>query len=50
MAKLRNFDDKVINILNDEIPTESFYAKKGNPKVICTQLQKEVCKKKLNII
>jgi len=33
----------IINILNEEIPTESFYSKKGNPKVICNQLQKEVC-------
>ena len=37
--KLRQFDDKIINILNSELPTESFH--KDNKK-ICVQFQGEV--------
>ena len=42
MLKIRKFDDKIINILNTEIPTESFYSKTKNPTVICNQLKNEV--------
>lgn len=42
MINIRKFDDKIINILNDAIPTESFYSKKGNPTAICQQLKGEV--------
>ena len=42
MLKIRKFDDKIINILNTEIPTESFYSKTENPKIICNQLKHEV--------
>ena len=41
MLKIRKVDDKIINILNTEIPTESFYLKK-DPVMICHQLQDEV--------
>ena len=42
MINIRKFDDKIINILNDAIPTESFLSKNRNPAAICTQLKSEV--------
>ena len=42
MMQIRKFDDKIINILNDEIPTESFYSKSVNPTIICNELKNEV--------
>jgi hypothetical protein len=42
MLKIRKFDDKIINILNTELPTESFYSKSKNPSKICAQLSHEV--------
>ena len=45
MLQIRKFDDKIINILNDEIPTESFYSKNVNPTMICNELKNEVLNK-----
>lgn len=43
ILRLRKFDDKIINILNAEIPTESFIAKSRiNPSDKCDQFKKEV--------
>ena len=42
MLKIRKFDDKIINILNTELPTESFYSTNINPPKICAQLRHEV--------
>jgi len=45
---IRKFDDKIINVLNAEIPTESFYAsqkqqqQENSPAQKCKQLKKEV--------
>ena len=42
MLKIRKFDDKIINILNAEIPTESFCAKGVNLKEKCKKLKDQV--------
>lgn len=42
ILRLRKFDDKIINILNSEIPTESFLSKGINASNKCTQLKQEV--------
>ncbi len=42
MLSIRKFDDKIINILNTEIPTESFYLKEANPSKKCEQFKQEV--------
>jgi hypothetical protein len=42
MMKIRKFDDKIINILNENIPTESFYSKNSNPLIACNQIKSEV--------
>ena len=45
---IRKFDDKIINVLNAEIPTESFYVsqkqqqQENSPAQKCKQLKKEV--------
>ena len=44
LLTIRKFDDTIINILNAEIPTESFYKKNSqiNPKSKCIQFKKEM--------
>ena len=44
ILKIRKFDDTIINILNSEIPTESFYKNSDAqlPVKKCTQFKKEV--------
>ena len=43
LASIRSFDDKIISILNTEIPTESFIGKSNEPSHKCKQLKQEVC-------
>lgn len=38
MLKVRKFDDKLINILNTELPTESFHK---DPIAICNDIRQE---------
>lgn len=42
LNKLRRLDDKIIHILNAEIPTESFINEKTSPKQKCLKLVDEV--------
>jgi hypothetical protein len=42
MLNIRKFDDKIINILNTIIPTESFVTKDENPSKKCKQFKDEV--------
>ncbi|CAF0944865.1 unnamed protein product [Brachionus calyciflorus] len=43
IMRLRKFDDKIINILNAEIPTESFISKgQVNPVNKCNQFKQEL--------
>lgn len=44
ILKIRKFDDTIINILNVEIPTESFYKKSDAqlPAKKCQQFRQEV--------
>ena len=44
ILKIRKFDDTIINILNAEIPTESFYKKSDAqlPVKKCQQFKQEV--------
>lgn len=44
MNRIRKFDDKIINILNSELPTQSFTKDndKKKPGLKCTQFKEEV--------
>jgi hypothetical protein len=42
LQKFRQLDDKIINILNCSIKTESFYSKEDDPSKNCIELNNEV--------
>jgi hypothetical protein len=42
LQKFRQLDDKIINILNCSIKTESFYSKQDDPSRNCIELNNEV--------